>query len=96
MHCIGVDEGVRESTVTVESLTPLFMLSSASGKRMGENRARTDFHSSLSTEGMPVYEQKKLRMQRGVPKARFCEWAWAERNFFRKAWEAGSNPLRLL
>ncbi len=35
---------------------------------MDENRACTSFHPLLSTEGMPVYEQKELRMQRGVPK----------------------------
>ena len=32
--------------------------SSASGKRMDENRACTSFHPLISTEGMPVYEQK--------------------------------------
>ena len=34
------------------------MNSSASGNRMKENRARTNFPLSVSTEGAPVYEQK--------------------------------------
>ncbi len=34
---------------------------------MGENRAGTKFHPSVSTEGAPVYEQKELRKQRRVP-----------------------------
>ena len=46
-------------------------ISSASGKHMEENRARTNFPPLLSTEGMPVYEQKKLREQRKVPKGTF-------------------------
>ncbi len=41
---------------------------------MSENRACTNFHPSVSTEGAPVYEQSKLRKQRGVPQARLCEW----------------------
>ncbi len=37
---------------------------SASGKCMKENHACMNFPLSLSTEGAPVYEQKKLRQQR--------------------------------
>ena len=38
---------------------------------MGENRARTNFHPSVPTEGAPVYEQKELRSSGECRKARF-------------------------
>ena len=38
---------------------------------MKENRARTNFPLSISTEGAPVYEQKEPRKQRRMPQARF-------------------------
>ena len=41
---------------------------------MAENRARTNFHPSVPTEGAPVYEQKELRSSGECRKARFCEW----------------------
>ena len=44
-----------------------FLNSSASGNHIDENRARTNFHLSVSAEGAPVYEQKELRKQRKVP-----------------------------
>ena len=50
-----------------EILSAIFWNSSASGNRMKENRARTNFPLSISTEGAPVYEQKELRKQRRMP-----------------------------
>ncbi len=46
---------------------------------MGENRACTNFHPSFPTEGAPVYEQKELRKQRGVPLGTALRMARAER-----------------
>ena len=45
---------------------------------MKENRARTNFPLSISTEGAPVYEQKELRKQRRVHRHVFANGA-AER-----------------
>ena len=44
-----------------------FLNSSASGNHIDENRARTNFHLSVSAEGAPVCKQKELRKQRKVP-----------------------------
>ena len=44
-----------------------FLNVSAIRNPMKENRARTNFPLSISTEGAPVYEQKELRKQRRMP-----------------------------